>query len=64
MGGGMKLDNYRLTTAEANQVRAYIRWAEEEGSYYGNAEQFMKRHKRIKEVFTVANTVEPPKADA
>lgn len=30
------------------QMLAYVEWAEEEGSYYGNRDNFDKRHKLLK----------------
>jgi hypothetical protein len=36
-----------LTTAQWSQLAAYIRWANDEGSYYGNKAQFETRHREI-----------------
>lgn len=38
-----------MKKTEFQQLASYVRWAEERGVYYGNKEQFDKRHKRIVE---------------
>ena len=38
-----------MKKTEFQQLASYVRWAEERGVYYGNKEQFEKRHKRIVE---------------
>jgi hypothetical protein len=40
-----------LKHTEIEQIKSYIRWAEESGVYWGPKDQFDKRHKHIKEVF-------------
>jgi len=40
----------RLTDAERNQLRSYLEERDREGWYYGNREQFERRHLRLKEL--------------
>lgn len=40
-----------LKHTEIEQIKHYIRWAEDEGAYYGNKEQFINRHTNIKRAF-------------
>jgi hypothetical protein len=37
-----------LRATHFEQLQIYLEWAEEEGTYYGNQEQFSKRHEEIK----------------
>ena len=39
----------KLTKAMKEQLLAYIEDAVADGSYYGNMEQYFKRHEKIKE---------------
>lgn len=39
-----------LTSTELDQLQTYVRWAEQEGAYYGRKDWFDKRHRRILEV--------------
>lgn len=41
----------KFTSVELDQLKSYIEWAEENGTYYGNKEQFWKRHEQIKMKF-------------
>jgi hypothetical protein len=44
-----------LKRTEIEQIKAYIRWAEESGVYWKPREQFMNRHKNIKRAFEMDN---------
>lgn len=37
-----------LRKAHFEQLQAYLEWAENSGTYYGNKKQFNNRHKEIK----------------
>ena len=43
-----KAEKLGLTETEWDQLRAYVRWAEESGTYYGRKDQFDKRHTNIR----------------
>lgn len=36
-----------LTNTELNQLRTYVEWAKEDGSYYGPKKHWDKRHESI-----------------
>lgn len=48
----------KLSSAEIEQLRAYVVWAEREGTYYGNRRTFDNRHKRIKDYLEHLETKE------
>jgi len=37
-----------MSETELDQLRAYVRWCEEKGDYYGPKDQFWKRHRSIR----------------
>jgi hypothetical protein len=37
-----------LSYAEVAQLNAYLSWAEGDGHYYGNEDQFRKRHRSLR----------------
>ena len=42
------LDIRGLRKTHFNQLKVYLEWAEQEGTYYGNREQFAQRHTELK----------------
>lgn len=42
-----------IKQTELEQLRCYITDVEREGWYYGNREQFVKRHNHLRSVFNV-----------
>jgi hypothetical protein len=48
----MKLSwNIKLTLSELDHVICALEMVKENGEYYGNREQFWKRHERVSEIF-------------
>ena len=43
------IDISGMSPADFRQLERYMSHIEEEGVYWGNKEQFMKRHKRLKD---------------
>lgn len=53
----MKID---LTPAQADQLLAYAEAADEDGWYYGNKQQFIRRHEAIvKKLKEASQSAEP-----
>ena len=44
----MKEQKIKLTETQLDQLRCYCDWIEKDGTYYGNREQFEKRHSIIR----------------
>lgn len=47
-----KIHKRTFTISEINHLLTLLEWNEKEGNYYGNKEQYFKRHKSIIEKLT------------